>query len=345
MTKRMLVLGLVAAALAAAASCKKDDGKDAVKKFHAEFAGLHEDGVKDGFFQCLYGEPNLPTESGKFIEQIKRRFDSDPAGFIEEKSEGCRVALEATVDKVRLMTAPTAELGSARDAYTDAATAMADAWTKVHQTFVDFKTVDDARIEFNGTYAPLLEKAGNRGWAVIQKFEKPEELQAFLELDPGNKDALLGAYRYLNFVLCILKVYDVDPNSLLIEDTKAADEGRAYLLGVKALRDKLTSLCTGAYGTSTNILEWVQRISTQCYGSLEAVEPAKPELFEKIMLWWSSDGARDRSGEAYSSYAAIGDTCLKQTIDLDEPLKEFLKVYGEFVKAASGMDQALRAAQ
>jgi hypothetical protein len=174
MTKRMLVMGLVVAALVVAANCKKDDGKQAVKKFHADFAALHEDGVKEGFFQCLYGEPNLPGESGEFIEQIKRRFDSDPAGFIQEKSEGCRTVLEATTDKVRLMTAPTVELGTARDAYTDAATAMADAWTKVHQAFVDFKTVDDARIEFNGTYAPLLEKAGNRGWAVIQKFEKPE---------------------------------------------------------------------------------------------------------------------------------------------------------------------------
>ena len=57
------------------------------------------------------------------------------------------------------------------------------------------------------------------------------------------------------------------------------------------------------------------------------------------------DGARDASGEAYSSYAAIGDTCLKQTIDLDQPLKDFLKVYADFVRAASAMDQALRAAQ
>ncbi len=344
MTKRMLVLGLVAATFAAA-TCKKDEGKQAVQKFHVDFYSLHEDGVKEGFFQCLYGEPNLPPESGKFIEQIKRRFDSDPAGFIEEKSEGCRAALEAATDKVRMLTAPTAELGTARDAYTDAATAMADAWVKVHQAFVDYQTVDDARILFNGTYAPLLEKAGNRGWAVIQKFEKPEELEAFLALDPGNREALQGAHRYLNFILCILKAYDVDPNSLLIEDTTAAAEGRSYLKGVKALRDKLTELCTGAYGTSTNILEWVQRVSTQCYAALEAPEPAAPELFAKIMLWWSSDGARDKSGEAYSSYAAIGDTCLKQTIGLDEPLKEFLKVYAEFQKAAVAMSQALSAAQ
>lgn len=345
MTKRRIGLGLALAALAAASSCKKDDGKQAVQKFHSEFLSLHDDGVRKGFFECLYGEPNLPPEAGKFIEKIKRRFDSDPAGFITEKSQGCRETLEQAIDKVRLLTAPTAELGSARDAYTDAATAMADAWTKVHQAFLDYQTVDDARIEFNGTYAPLLEKAGNRGWAIIQKFEKPEELQAFLDQDPGNKEALLGAYRYLNFVLCILRAYDIDPNSLLIEDTKAADEGRAYLLGVKALRDKLTSLCTGAYGTPTNILEWVQRVKTQCYATLEAPEPAKPELFEKIMLWWSSDGARDASGEAYSSYAAIGDTCLKQTIDLDAPLKEFLRVYAEFQKAAVRMNEALAAAR
>ena len=373
---RAIGLGLACAALAAVANCKKDDGKQAVQKFYSEFSSLHEDGVRKGFFECLYGEPNLPLESGKFIEKIKRRFDSDPAGFIREKSQGCRetleraidriengrltrqvefevplgpvpcgCALEQAIDKIRLLTAPTAELGSARDAYTDAATAMADAWMKVHQAFLDYQTVDDARIEFNGTYAPLLEKAGNRGWAIIQKFEKPEELQAFLDQDPGNKEALLGAYRYLNFVLCILRAYDVDPSSLLIEDTKAADEGRAYLLGVKALRDKLTSLCTGAYGTPTNILEWVQRVKTQCYATLEAPEPAKPDLFEKIMLWWSSDGARDASGEAYSSYAAIADTCLKQTIDLDEPLKAFLRVYAEFSRAAQRMNEALAAAR
>lgn len=345
MTKRLLVLVLAIGTLAAAAGCKKDESKQAVQKFHAEFFSLHEDGVRKGFFQCLYGELNLPAESGEFIKKIKLRFDSDPAGFIAEKSQGCREALEQTIDKVRLLTAPTADLGSARDAYTDAATAMADAWTKVHQAFLDYQTVDDARIEFNGTYAPLLEKAGNRGWAIIQKFEKPEELQAFLDQDPGNKEALLGAYRYLNFILCILRAYDVDPNSLLIEDTKAADEGRAYLLGVKALRDKLTSLCTGEYGTATNILEWVQRVRTQCYAALEAAEPAKPDLFEKIMLWWSSDGARDASGEAYSSYAAIADTCLKQKIELDEPLKMFLRAYAEFQKAAVRMNEALAAAR
>jgi hypothetical protein len=117
-------------------------------------------------------------------------------------------------------------------------------------------------------------------------------------------------------------------------------------MGVKLLRDKLAKLCTGEYGEPTNILEWSARVSTQCYGELEAADPKKPELFERMLTWWSSDGTRDASGEAYSSYAVLKDVCLAQEIDLEAPIKEFLETYGLFGKAANDLNQALaKAAQ
>jgi hypothetical protein len=344
MTGRTMRLLCLVAFVALLGACKKSDPKAVIKKFHNEFAGIHEEGVRQGFFGCLYGSENLPSEAKDFIERIKMRFDSDPEGFITEKSEGCRVTLEATIDKVRLMTAPTTGIGAARDAYTDAATAMADGWGKVHQAFLDYKAVDDTRIEFNGTYAPLLEKAGNRGWALLQKCSKDEKVEDCLARIGGTDVELKNAYRYLNFVDCILKAYDVDVNMLLIEDTTAVEEGRGYLKGVKALRDKLTELCTGTYGEATNILEWGKRISAQCYPTLEAAEPQRPELFEKMLTWWSSDGTRVGT-EAYSSYAVLADICVKQAIDLEPPLREFLKTYAEFVTAASALEKAITDAE
>jgi hypothetical protein len=345
MTGRTMGWVGMALVLALGVGCSKgDDAKKAVKKFHSDFVILHEDGVRKGFFGCLYGDVSLPSDAGAFIDTIKRRFDSDPEGFITEKSEGCKAALEQTIEKIRGLVAPTAELGSARDQYTDAATAMIDGWAKVHKAFLDYKQVEDTRIEFNGTYAPLMEKAGNQGWALLQKCSKDEKAEDCLARIGATDAELKNAYRYLNFVVCILKAYDVDPNLLLVEDLTAVDEGRAYLKGVKLLRDKLNELCTGEYGQPTNILEWGTRISSACYATLEAPEPAKPELFEKMMTWWSSDGTRDASGEAFSSYAVLADVCVKQAIDLEPPLREFLKTYGAFVTAASALEQALQAA-
>jgi hypothetical protein len=374
--RAMRWFGLLAlvALVASWSACKKNDPKAPIKKFHNEFVTVTQEGVRAGFFGCLYGNENLPGEAKEFIDKIKMRFDSDPEGFITEKSEGCRATLEATIEKVRLMTAPTTEIGAARDAYVDAAVGMVDGWTKVHQALLDYKGVEDTRIEFNGTYSPLLEKSGNQGWALMQKCRMwcPPEA-APPATPPGTpppapdpnappactKDAtvedcmtrigagteeLKNGYRYLNFVACILKAYDVDVNGLLPEDTTAVAEGRGYLMGVKLLRDKLTELCTGEYGSATNILEWGTRVSAQCYPLLDVAEPAKPELFEKMVTWWSSDGTRV-GGEAYSSYAVLADTCVKQTIDLEPPLKEFLATYAAFVQAAAAMNDALVAAQ
>ena len=345
MKGRTLAVVCVVAALAVCAGCKKSDPKAAVKKFHMDFVALHEDGVRKGFFGCLYGEVSLPQEAKEFIDKLKRRFESDPEGFIKEKSEGCKANLEKTLDQIRLLVAPMAELGVARDAYTDAATAMIDGWGKVHKAFLDYETVVEARSDFNGTYAPLLEKAGNQGWALMQKCLKDEKVEVCLPRIGGSDVELKNAYRYLNFVTCILKAYDVDPSTLLVEDTTAVDEGRAYLMGVKLLRDKLTKVCTGAYGEPTNILEWSARVSTQCYGELEAADAKRPDLFERMMTWWSSDGTRDASGEAYSSYAVLKDVCLAQEIDLTAPIKEFLKTYELFVKAANDLNQALAKAE
>ncbi|MBI5503045.1 MAG: hypothetical protein HY907_22560 [Deltaproteobacteria bacterium] len=355
-------------------SCKKSDPKGPIKKFHTEFAQVHQEGVRQGFFGCLYGSENLPSQAKEFIEKIKVRFDSDPEGFITEKSEGCAANLEQTIEKVRLMVAPTTEIGSARDAYSDAADAMITAWGVVHQAFLDYKQVDDTRIEFNGTYAPLLKTAGDQGWALLQKCQmlcapseappappagQPAAPPAADQPPPCTKDntvdeclARIGAgdperknaYRYLDFMVCILKSYDVDVGSLLVHDTKAVEEGRGYLMGVKLLRDKLTELCTGEYGQPTNILEWGKRVSAQCYPLLELADPAKPELLEEMVTWWSSDGVRV-GGEAYSSYAVLADVCVKQTIDLEPPLKEFLKSYAAFAAAASALDDAIAAAE
>jgi hypothetical protein len=371
MKGRTLAVVCVVAALAVCAGCSKSDPKAAVKKFHMDFVALHEEGVRKGFFGCLYGEVSLPQEAKEFIDKLKRRFESDPEGFIKEKSEGCKANLEQTIDQIRLLVAPTAELGAARDAYGDAATTMIDGWGKVHKAFVDYETVVEARSDFNGTYAPLLEKAGNQGWALMQKCRMwcPPEAAPPAGTPPPppdpnappacTKDAtvencmtrigagpeeLKNGYRYLNFVTCILKSYDVDVNGLLPEDTKAVEEGRGYLMGVKLLRDKLTELCTGEYGSATNILEWGTRVSANCYPLLEAADPAKPELFDKMVTWWSSDGTRV-GGEAYSSYAVLADTCVKQTIDLAPPLKDFLTTYAAFVQAASAMNDALLAAE
>jgi len=345
MRRTMGWIGLAVLVALGAGCSKAADAKKVVKKFHADFVALHEDGVRKGFFGCLYGEVSLPSDAGAFMDQIKRRFDSDPEGFIKEKSEGCKQTLEQTIEQIRTLVAPTAEVGAARDRYTDAATAMIDGWAKVHKAFNDYKQVEDTRIEFNGTYAPLLEKAGNQGWALLQKCNKDEKAEDCLTRIGATGVELKNAYRYLNFVVCILKAYDVDPNLLLVEDTKAVDEGRAYLMGVKLLRDKLNELCTGEYGAPTNILEWGTRISSSCYPMLEVPEPAKPELFEKMMTWWSSDGTRDANGEAYSSYAVLADVCVKQAIVLEPPLREFLKTYGDFVTATSALEQALQTAE
>ncbi len=345
MKDRTLAVYCVIAALVLSAGCSKSDPKAAVKKFHMDFVALHDQGVREGFFGCLYGDVSLPSESKEFIDKMKRRFESDPEGFIKEKSEGCRAKLEETIDKIRLLVAPTAELGAARDAYGDAATAMIDGWGKVHKAFLDYETVVEARSDFNGTYAPLLEKAGNQGWALMQKCSKDEAVDACLARIGGTEVELKNAYRYLNFVTCILKAYDADPGMLLVEDTKAVEEGRAYLMGVKLLRDKLTQLCTGPYGEPTNILEWSARVSKQCYGELETADPKKPDLFERMMTWWSSDGTRDASGEAYSSYAVLKDVCLAQEIDLTAPIKEFLETYKQFVAATNALNQALAKAE
>ena len=51
------------------------------------------------------------------------------------------------------------------------------------------------------------------------------------------------------------------------------------------------------------------------------------------------------AGEAYSSYAVLADTCVKQTIDIGPAMKEFLKAYSAFAGAASELDAAIAAAE
>ncbi len=334
---------LAAAALAAASGCsKKDAAQEEARKFAAEFAAIRDDDINKGFFECLYGRRNLPASASDFIEQIKRRFESNTTGFLQEKSEGCRQSLDKAVAGLRALAAPSPEIGAALSRYTAAAEDMIGAWHEVHKAMTDFDAIENQRVEFRTTCAPLLEKAGNRGWAVMQQFQNMAEVDAFLAQDPGNRDAVENAYRYLDFVLCILRAYNVDPRALLVEDTTAAAEGRVFLKGVKALRDKLIELCSGEPGTPTHILEWSMRVTKQCCPGLESPSVQRPDLFEQIMLWWSSDGARDRaSGEAYSSYAAIGDVCMKKNIDIAPMLREFLKTYGEFVTAARDLERAV----
>ena len=376
MTGRALRLLVVVAMVSLVASwaCKKSDPKAPIKKFHGDFAQIHQEGVRQGFFGCLYGSENLPNQAREFIDKIKERFDSDPEGFITEKSEGCLASLEKTIEDVRLMTAPTTEIGAARDKYTDTADAMVTAWGAVHKAFLDYKDVEDTRIEFNAMYSPMLKDAGDHGWALLQKCQMqcaPAEAPPVPEGQPApapgaadqpppcskdntvedclarigaGENEMKNAYRYLNFVVCILKSYDTDPADLLVHDTKAVEEGRGYLMGVKLLRDRLTELCTGEYGQPTNILEWGKRVGSQCYPLLETPDTPRPELLVDMVTWWSSDGVRV-AGEAYSSYAVLADTCVKQAIEIEPPLKAFLKVYAEFAAAAAELDQAMAAAE
>ena len=125
-----------------------------------------------------------------------------------------------------------------------------------------------------------------------------------------------------------------------MHDTKAVEEGRGYLMGVKLLRDRLAEVCTGEYGQPNNILEWDKRVGSQCYPLLENPDPPRPELLVDMVTWWSSDGVRV-AGEAYSSYAVLADTCVKQAIEIEPSLKAFLKVYAEFAAAAAELDQAM----
>jgi len=341
-SRHSVFLAAVATALvvSAATGCSKDKGKQEIRTFVSEFQKVRDGDVNTGFFQCLYGEKTLPAAADAFIEQITRRFESDAEGFLQEKSAGCKANLEGAITKLRALTGPNAEISAALATYAAALDDLAGAWDPVHKAMQDFQAVQGRRVAFNATYAPLLEKCGNRGWAVIQKFEKVAEVDAFLAQDPNNVEAVDNAYRYLNFVLCILKAYNVDPRTLLIEDTTAAAEGRSYLKGVAALADKLRELCSGEPGTQTHVLEWSARMAAQCYPQLDAPTVQRPDQFEQIMLWWSSDGGRDASGRAYSSYAEINE-CLKKEVDIAPPLRDFLKVYGDYATAANALEQAI----
>jgi hypothetical protein len=356
--RRWFVLGVLWAAVGLAGCGKKagspasddpDGGKRVVTaaEFPAEFVRLHQEGVQQGFLGCLYGTASLPIDADEFIRTMKRRFESAPADFIEEKAVGCRTKLEETIDAIRLLVAPSAEVGAARDAYVDAATDMVDSWLRVNERMVEFTAIEEVRSEFNAMYARKLLEAGNEGWAVVQKCDvgKEEPLETCFARLGVDADTEKRAYRYLNFVLAILQAYDVNPETLLIEDTKAVEEGREYLLGVKALRDKLQSLCTGEEGTPTHIREWGRRVSERAFPVLDEPNPQRPELFPRMALWWSSDGARSSSGEAFSSYAVITDVCFPQGVTIDAVLIDFLKVYQDFVRRANEMSQAIAAAQ
>jgi hypothetical protein len=345
MNVRMLWCAGVLVVLAVAGCSKSGGGAQAARnKFKADFVELHETGVRQGFFGCLYGDPVLPRESATFLDRIKTRFKTpDPSKFITEKAEGCKAKFEETIGKVRMLVAPSPEIGAARDNYVDAAGRLVEAWNPVLERMKQYRDTDDQLSLFNSTYADILKRAGDDGWAVVQKCKAGEPMPDCLSRIGASESALPAAYKYLNFVTCILKAYEVDLKSLLIPDSTAQAENRYYLLGVKALRDKLTDLCSGEPGSSTHIIEWASRVSSRCYAVLDEQNPAPPELFEDMKTWWSSDGVRDRTGEVYSSVAVITDVCTKKEVDLDQPLLEFLRVYGEFAKAVNELSDLLAA--